>query len=86
MKVTPIDGPVDITIPVKSMAAADLNDAGKSEAIGRLISRVLRREREQNVDLLFAAIDRLGPTAEAKSLTDEILEEELAAYIAERRR
>jgi hypothetical protein len=85
MKEAPMDGTVDITIPVEPMAAADLNDARKREAMGRLISRVLRREREQNVDLLFAAIERLGSAADATGLTDEILEEELAAYNAERR-
>jgi hypothetical protein len=80
-----MDGTVDITIPVEPMAAAALNDARKREAVGRLVSRVLRREREQNVDLLFTAIERLGSEAEARGLTDEILEQELAAYNAERR-
>jgi hypothetical protein len=81
----PMDGTVDITIPVEPIAAAELRDSRKREAVGRLVSPVLRREREQNVDLLFAAIEQLGSAAEAKGLTDEILQEELAAYNAERR-
>ena len=80
-----MDATVDITIPVEPIAAAALRDERTREAVGRLVSRVLRREREQNVELLFAAIDRLGASAEAKGLTDEILQQELAAYNAERR-
>jgi hypothetical protein len=80
-----MDGMVDVTIPVEARAADALRDARKREAVGRLISRVLQREREQNVDLLFAAIERLSADAEVKGLTDEILEQELAAYNAERR-
>ena len=80
-----MDATVDITIPVEPIAAAELRDARKRAAVGRLVSRVLRREREQNVDLLFSAIEQLGASAEAKGLTDEILQQELAAYNAERR-
>jgi hypothetical protein len=47
---------------------------------------VLQRQRREHVEKLFAAIERLGADAEAKGLTDEVLEEELAAYNAERRR
>lgn len=80
-----MDSTVDVAIPVETRAAAELRDARKREAVGRLISRVLRREREQNVDLLAAAVGRLTAGAEAKGLTDAFLEEELAAYNAERR-
>jgi hypothetical protein len=68
----PMDGTVDITIPVEPIAAAELRDARKREAVGKLVSLVLRREREQNGNLLFAAIEKLGAAAEAKGLTDEI--------------
>ena len=60
-------------------------DARKREAVGRLVSPVLQRGREQNVALLFAAIEPLGAGAQTKGLSEEILEQELAAYNAERR-
>jgi hypothetical protein len=82
----PMDGTVDVMIPVDARAAGELRDARTRDAIGRLVSLVLQRQRQENVNLLFAAIEQLGDDAEAKGLTDTILEEELAAYNAERRR
>ncbi len=81
-----MDSTVDVTIPVDPRAASELRDARTRDAIGRLVSRVLQRQRREHVEKLFAAIERLGADAEAKGLTDEVLEEELAAYNAERRR
>jgi len=81
-----MDSTVDVTIPVEVRAASELRDARTREAIGRLVSRLLQRQRRENVEKLFAAMERLGADAEAQGLTDEILEEELAAYNAERRR
>lgn len=81
-----MDGTVDVTIPVDARAAGELRDARTRDAIGRLVSRVLQRQRRETLDRLFAAIEQLGTSAEARGLTDEILDEELAAYNAERRR
>jgi hypothetical protein len=81
-----MDTTVDVTIPVEARAASELRDARTREAIGRLVSRLLDRQRQGNIEQLFAAMERLGADAEANGLTDEILEEELAAYNAERRR
>jgi hypothetical protein len=80
-----MDSTVDVTIPVDARAASELRDARTRDAIGRLVSRVLQRQRREHVEKLFAAIEQLGADAEAKGLTDEVLEEELAAYNAERR-
>ena len=80
-----MDSTVDVTIPVDARAANELRDAKTRDAIGRLVSRVLQRHRQETVERLFAAIEQLGADAEAKGLTDEILAEELAAYNAERR-
>jgi len=80
-----MDNTVDVTIPVELRAAEELRDTRRREAVGRLVSRLLQHEREQNVGLLFAAIDRLSGVAETKGPTDDILQEELAAYDAERR-
>ena len=81
-----MDTTVDVTIPVEARAASELRDARTREAIGRLVSRLLDRQRQGNIEQLFADMERLGADAEANGLTDEILEEELAAYNAERRR
>jgi len=54
-------------------------------AVGRLVSSVLQRQRQETLDRLFAAMERLGTEADARGLTDEILAAELDAYNAERR-
>lgn len=76
---------VDVTIPVDVRAADELRDDRTRNAVGRLVSRVLERHRQQQIGRLFAAIERLSTEAEIKGLTDQILEDELAAYNAERR-
>jgi hypothetical protein len=80
-----VDSTVDVTIPVDVRAATELRDARTREAIGRLVSRVLQRQRQEKLERLFSALERLGADADARGLTDEILEKELAAYNAERR-
>ena len=80
-----MDSIVDVTIPVDARAASELRDPRTRDAIGRLVSRVLQRQRREHIEKLFSAIDQLSADAEANGLTDKILEEELAAYNAERR-
>lgn len=75
---------VDVTIPVDESAATDLRNVTHREAIGRLVSRILERRR-RNAGRLLEVMDRFGAEAREAGLTDEILEEELAAYNAERR-
>ena len=80
-----MDTTVDVTIPVETAVAAELRDDRTRVAVGRLVSRVLRRQRRETLDRLFAAMEQLGADAEARGLTDEILAAELDAYNAERR-
>jgi len=75
---------VDVTIPVEPEAAAALGDARKREAIGRIVSRILRPHPGQ--DPLLDAMQRLSTDAKAKGLTPESLEAELPAHKAERTR
>jgi hypothetical protein len=74
---------VEITIPVEQAAAAALRDPLKREALGRLVSRWLQDAGAP--EALFAAIERLKTEAHARGLTDQIVDEELQAYNAERR-
>ncbi|MEO9189016.1 MAG: hypothetical protein ABI224_03285 [Acetobacteraceae bacterium] len=78
-----MEGTVDVTIPVEPEIAAALSDPEKREAAGRLLSRVLRPKPD--MDPLIQAIAKLKAHAHAASLADEIIDEELAAYNAERR-
>jgi hypothetical protein len=73
---------VPVTIDVEPEVAAALQDPDTRARIGRLVSHTLRRE---NVEHLIATVDALAAEAERRGLTDEILQEELAAYNAERR-
>ena len=70
---------VDVTIPVEPDAAPALADARTRESVGRLVSRVLRPRA------LARAIAELKADARAAGLTDKAVDEELAAYNAERR-
>jgi len=80
-----MDTTIDVTIPVETAVAAALRDDRTRAAVGRLVSRVLQRQRRETLDRLFATMERLGAEAEARGLTDEILAAELDAYNAERR-
>jgi hypothetical protein len=78
-----MDRTVDVTIPVEPEAAAALADARNREAVGRLVSRVLRPR--SGLSPLAEAIAELKAEARAAGLTDAEIEAELAAYNAERR-
>ena len=75
-------GIVEVVIPVE--AAAALTDTRKREAVGRIVSRILRPLPDH--DPLLEAMERLSTDATAKGLTPETLEAELAAHKAERTR
>ena len=80
-----MDTTVDVTIPVETTVAAELRDDRTRAAVGRLVSRILQRQRRETLDRLFTTMERLGAEAEARGLTDEILDAALDAYNAERR-
>jgi hypothetical protein len=75
---------VDVTIPVEPEAAAALVDPRNREAVGRLISRVLRRRAGPSP--LAEAIAELKAEARAAGLTDADIDAELAACNTERPR
>ena len=78
-----MDKTVDVTIPVEPDAAAALTDARNREAVGRLVSRVLRPRAGPSP--LARAIAELKAEARAAGLSDADINAELAAYNAERR-
>ena len=78
-----MDSTVDVTIPVEPEAAAALADARNREAMGRLVSRVLRPRSGPSP--LARAIAEMKADARAAGLTDADINAELAAYNAERR-
>jgi hypothetical protein len=71
------------TLPVGPEAAAALADARNREAVGRLVSRVLRPRAGPSP--LAQAIAELKADARAAGLTDTDIDAELAVYNAERR-
>lgn len=75
-------GMVDVIIPVEAEAAAALSDNRKREAVGRIVSRILRPHPDH--DPLVEAMERLAAHAQAKGLTDEMIDAELVAHKAER--
>jgi hypothetical protein len=74
---------VDVTIPVEPETAAALEDERNREAVGRLVSRVLRPGSGPTP--LARAIAAMKAEARAADLTDGDIDAELAAYNAERR-
>ena len=78
-----MDSTVDVTIPVEPEAAAALADARNREAVGRLVSRVLRPRSGPSA--LAQAIAELKMEIQAAGLTDAEIDAELAFYNAERR-
>jgi hypothetical protein len=74
---------VDVIIPVEPEAAAALADARNREAVGRLVSRVLRPRSGPSP--LALAIAEMKAAARAAGMTDTDIDAELAAYNAERR-
>ena len=75
---------VEVAIPVDERTAEEFRHAGAREAVGRMVSRAMERRRRK-VGRLLDVMDRFAAEARANGLTDEIIEEELAAYNAERR-
>ncbi len=57
-----MDTTVDVTIPVETAVAAELRDDRTRVAVGRLVSRVLQRQRRETLHRLFAAMEQLGQT------------------------
>jgi hypothetical protein len=78
-----MDKTVDVTIPVEREAAAALADARNREAVGRLVSRVLRPRSGPSP--LAQAIAELKAEARAAGLSDAEIDAELVAYNAEGR-
>ena len=74
---------VEVKIRVEREAAAALRDARNRDAVGRLVSRVLRSHSGPSA--LARAIAELKAEAGAAGLTDGEIDAELAAYNAERR-
>jgi hypothetical protein len=78
-----MDDIVNVSIPVEADVAKALNTPRTREAVGRVVSRMLRPCGGE--DPLLAAMERLGLEAERRGLTQAMIDEELAAYNAERR-
>ncbi len=74
---------VDVVIPVEARVAESLRDPELRAQAGQLVSEMLNRKLAN--DRLFAAITALKAEAHRRGLTDEIVDDELAAYNAERR-
>ena len=75
-----------VTIEVEPDIAAALHDPATRDRLQQLVNRTLRRTLQPpRVGALFAAMDALSDEARRRGLTDKVLEEELAAYNAERR-
>ena len=73
---------VAVTIEVEPAAAAALDDPATRARIGRLVSRALS---PASIERLFKVMDAISVDTRRRGLTDDILEEELAAHNAERR-
>jgi hypothetical protein len=78
-----VDNTVDVTIPVEPEAAVALSDTRNREAVGRLISRILKPHAHPSP--LAHAIAELKAEVKAVGLADAEIDAELAAYNAERR-
>jgi hypothetical protein len=78
-----MDNTVDVIIPVEPEVAAALADMRNREAVGRLISRVLKPHADPTP--LARAIAELKAEVRAIGLTDAEIDAELADYNAERR-
>jgi len=75
---------VDVNIPVEPDAAAALADPRNREAVGRLVSRILRPHSGPSP--LARAIADMKAGAHAAGVTDAEIDAELAAYNSERRK
>ena len=75
-------GVVRVEIPIDEEAAVGLADPNRMDAVGRLVSHMLRPTAEHNP--LAALLDATGRAAEQARLTQEDIDQELAAWKAER--
>jgi len=73
---------VDVNLPVDPEAARVLEDPARRRAAGRVLSDLLVRGRLPQ--LLEEALCETKRQARASGLTDEIIDEELAAWKRER--
>jgi hypothetical protein len=78
-----MDKTVNVTIPVDTEAAVALADARNRDAVGRLVSRVLRPHAGPSP--LAQAIAELKAEVRLAGLSDAEIDAELSAYNAERR-
>jgi hypothetical protein len=78
-----MENTIDVVIPIDAAAAPALDDLRNREAVGRLVSRVLRPRAGPSP--LALAIAEMKANARKAGLTDEEIDAELAAYNAERR-
>ena len=74
---------VNVVIPVEPEAAAALTDARNREAVGRLVSRLLRPRT--GMSPLAQAIAEMKAAARVAGLSDADIDAELATHNAERR-
>ncbi|MDR3534886.1 MAG: hypothetical protein P4L71_00175 [Acetobacteraceae bacterium] len=74
-------GNVDVVIPVEAEAASALTDARKREAVGRIVSRILRAQAGD--DPLVGAMEQLAADAQARDLTPEFTEFESIDELAD---
>jgi hypothetical protein len=79
-----VDDVVMVEIPVSRDAASALDDERRREAVGRLVSSLLRPSAG-NGDPLRRVIAEIKGEARAGGLTDAEIDAELAAYNAENR-
>lgn len=70
-----LDDTIEIGIPVEADAVGGLQDARVREAVGRIVSRMVQRDRE--TDPLLAAMYRLAIEPERRGLTQAMLAVEL---------
>lgn len=75
-------GVVKVEIPVDEEVAADLSEPARLAAVGQLVSRMLRPTAAS--DPVGALLDEIGRRAELSGLTQEDIDQELAAWKAER--
>jgi hypothetical protein len=67
---------------VTPATAAALSDPRRLQAVGRIVDRLVR---PGDGDLLLALLERTAAEAREAGLTEDMINEELAAYNAERR-
>ena len=74
---------VDISIPVEADVAGVLAEEKTRAEVGRFVTQMLRARTV--TDPLRDIMDRMSAEAARRGLTQEMLDEELTAYNAERR-